>query len=133
MKLKAKAKVADATENKKQTKKTESAAPAKSVKKNNSLDLPDKCGIKDVAKIYAAENEVSQSAAESAIRGTIDAICNALSTGHDVAFVGFFSMSLAQRKAKTGINPRTGEKMEVPAATVVKFKPGAKLKEAVNK
>lgn len=112
---------------KKPVKKTE---PVK--EESEDISLPDKCGPKDLARIYAAEYSVSAKDAEAAIRNTIDIICNALCTGHDVSFVGSFTLSLKERPAKTAHNPRTGEKMELPACTVVRFKAGNTLKKAVN-
>ena len=46
--------------------------------------------------------------------------------------VGFGTFATAQRKAGTGRNPRTGEEMQIPASTTVRFKPGKGLKDAVQ-
>jgi DNA-binding protein HU-beta len=50
-----------------------------------------------------------------------------------IQFIGFGSFSVAERKARKGFNPQTKEEIEIPASKTVKFKPGAALKEAVNK
>jgi DNA-binding protein HU-beta len=44
-----------------------------------------------------------------------------------VALVGFGTFAPSERPARTGKNPRTGEVLQIPAKTVVKFKPGADL------
>lgn len=49
-----------------------------------------------------------------------------------VSFVGFGSFSKSKRAARTARNPRTGEPLKIAAANVVKFKPGASFKAAVN-
>ena len=46
--------------------------------------------------------------------------------------VGFGTFATATRKAATGRNPRTGEEINIPASTSVRFKPGKALKDAVN-
>lgn len=114
-------------------KKTEETKDVKKpTAKKEKLVIPDKCGPKDLAAIYAAEYDVSAKDAETAIRNTIDVICNALVTGHDVSFVGAFAITRKERPAKQGRNPRTGKQMEIPAATVLHFKMGKPLKDALN-
>ena len=49
-----------------------------------------------------------------------------------LSLVGFGTFSTAKRAARKGQNPQTGKKIDIPAATVPKFKPGKTLKEAVN-
>ncbi len=49
-----------------------------------------------------------------------------------VTLVGFGTFAAAQRKAKTGINPKTGKKINIPAKTVPVFKAGKGLKETVK-
>jgi DNA-binding protein HU-beta len=48
-----------------------------------------------------------------------------------VTLVGFGTFLKARRKARKGRNPQTGESIKIKATTVVKFKPGKKLREAV--
>lgn len=45
---------------------------------------------------------------------------------------GLGKLSLQQRQARTGRNPRTGEEVDIPAKTAVKFTPGKAIKDAVN-
>ena len=65
---------------------------------------------------------------EKAINATFQSITASLTKG-DYAFVmGFGRFTVAQRQATTGRNPRTGEKIQIPAKRVVKFSPVAALK-----
>ncbi|MCZ6591940.1 MAG: HU family DNA-binding protein, partial [Alphaproteobacteria bacterium] len=50
----------------------------------------------------------------------------------EVRLIGFGTFSVANRKATTGRNPRTGETIQIPARRQAKFKAGKALKEAVN-
>ena len=50
-----------------------------------------------------------------------------------VRLVGFGTFLTSKRKARTGRNPQTGEELKIPARVVPVFRPGAALKETVNK
>ena len=75
---------------------------------------------------------ISKSSAASAVDSVFDSISSALSSGGDVRLVGFGTFSVANRKATTGRNPRTGEAINIPASKSPKFKAGKALKDAVN-
>jgi DNA-binding protein HU-beta len=49
-----------------------------------------------------------------------------------VSFTGFGKFSAQQRAARQGVNPRTGERVQIPAATVPKFSAGSQLKAALR-
>jgi len=84
-------------------------------------------------------NEVAESVslskvdAAQAVDGVFNTIVNTLAAGEEVRFVGFGTFSVAQRQASEGRNPRTGEKIQIPASKQPKFKAGKALKDAVNK
>ena len=63
----------------------------------------------------------------------MDAIRESLAKGESVAFVGFGKFSVADRSARDGRNPQTGETLKIPASKAAKFSPGKELKDAVNK
>lgn len=69
--------------------------------------------------------------AEAVVDAVFDTITKAMSRGEDVAITGFGAFRVRKRAAKVGINPRTGEKVNIPAKTVPKFSAGKGLKEAV--
>ncbi len=70
--------------------------------------------------------------AKSAIDATIAAIGEALAQNDRIALVGFGTFAVVEKEARTGINPRTKEKVEIPARKVVKFKAGAELAAKVK-
>lgn len=84
--------------------------------------------------IAAVSNQTALSKADTtkAVDGVIEAVTSSLSDGTEVRLVGFGTFSVAHRKATTGRNPRTGEKIQIPASNQPKFKAGKALKEAVN-
>jgi DNA-binding protein HU-beta len=85
-----------------------------------------------VGKIAEAAG-ISKSAAEKALGGALDAVGQALQSGEKVSLVGFGTFSVAQREARQGRNPATGQNIQIPAKKVVKFKPGANLANEVDR
>lgn len=81
----------------------------------------------ELINAIAAEAGLSKADAAKALNATTAAIAGALKAGGKVSLVGFGTFAPAERPARTGKNPRTGEVLEIPAKTVVKFKPGADL------
>lgn len=65
--------------------------------------------------------------AKNALDAAIEAIGAALAADDKVAILGFGTFSVAEKAARTGINPRTKEKIEIAARKVIKFKAGADL------
>ncbi|MCO7225455.1 HU family DNA-binding protein [Pleionea sp. CnH1-48] len=80
----------------------------------------------------AAGADISKASAGRALDAMLDAVTESLRKGDQVALVGFGTFSVKERAARTGLNPQTREKIEIPAATVPSFKAGKALKEAVN-
>lgn len=70
--------------------------------------------------------------AKNALDATLDAIAGALAANDKVAILGFGTFSVQEKDARTGINPRTKEKIEIPARKAVKFKAGADLDAKVK-
>jgi len=75
---------------------------------------------------------MSKADAARAVDAVFEAIENSLKQGTDVRLVGFGTFSVTRRSASEGRNPRTGEKIQIPAQNQVKFKVGKGLKDAVN-
>ncbi len=80
----------------------------------------------------ASGADISKAAAGRALDAMLDAVTESLRKGDQVALVGFGTFSVKQRAARTGLNPQTKEKIQIPAATVPAFKAGKALKDAVN-
>ena len=85
-----------------------------------------------VAKV-ADQSGLSKKDAEKALAAVIDPITAALVAGDKVQLVGFGTFETKQREARTGRNPRSGETIEIPAASLPAFKAGKALKDAVAK
>jgi DNA-binding protein HU-beta len=55
-----------------------------------------------------------------------------LSRGGEINFTGFGKFSVADRSARQGVNPQTGEKIQIAASRVPRFSAGSALKSAVK-
>ena len=87
----------------------------------------------DLITIVSSKTDLSKADAAAAVDGVFDAISEALTGGGEVRLVGFGTFSITNRRATEGRNPRTGEKIQIPASKQPKFKAGKGLKEAVNR
>jgi len=67
-----------------------------------------------------------------ALGAVIDGITLTLEKGDKVSLIGFGTFKVNARKARTGVNPQTKAKIQIPATKVPVFKAGKKLKEAVK-
>lgn len=74
----------------------------------------------------------SKKAAADAVDTVLDGITDALSVGDDVSFTGFGKFHVAERGARQGVNPRTGERITIPGGRVPRFSAGAGLKGRVK-
>ena len=86
----------------------------------------------DLVSAVANNAGMTKADAAKAVEGVFNAISGALSSGGEVRIVGFGTFSVANRKATTGRNPRTGEAIQIPASKQPRFKAGKGLKDAVN-
>ena len=82
--------------------------------------------------LVAAKSGLSKREAGSAVDAMLNSITDALKRGNDVTFTGFGKFSVAHRAARTGVNPRTGERLAIAASKVPKFSAGSALKQAVR-
>lgn len=86
----------------------------------------------ELVAAIAQEAEISKKDADRALAATINAISKALADGDKIQLVGFGTFEVRERAARTGKNPRTGEKIEIAASKVPAFKAGKALKDVVN-
>ena len=86
----------------------------------------------DLVNTIAEEAGLSKADAEKALKAFTDAVTDAMKAGEKVSLVGFGTFSVGQRAARTGQNPQTGAKINIPAAKVPKFKAGKALKDSIN-
>ena len=81
-----------------------------------------------------AENAgLSKKDAEAALKAFTDIVAEELKKGEKIQLVGFGTFEVAERPAREGRNPRTGETMKIAASKAPKFKAGKALKDIVNK
>ena len=81
----------------------------------------------------ASKSGLSKRDASKAVDAFLESITETLKSGDSVSFTGFGKFSASARKARQGVNPRTGEKVNIPATTVPKFTAGSQLKQAVKR
>jgi len=83
--------------------------------------------VKEVAKVVSTKKE-----AQAAVDCVFSTITKALKKKDTVTLIGFGTFKVAQRKARKGRNPQTGEEIKIKARKVAKFIPGKALKDAVG-
>ena len=86
----------------------------------------------ELVEFMATQADISKAKAGEALDAFIDAVTTSLKKGQDVAVVGFGTFTVAERMARTGRNPQTGETIEIPASKTPKFRAGKSLKDAVK-
>lgn len=75
---------------------------------------------------------ITKKDSEKALTAFIDSVTEALSSGEKVQLVGFGTFEVRERAERTGVNPRTQEKIIISASKIPAFKAGSALKEAVS-
>ncbi len=85
--------------------------------------------VDEVARVV----QLTKKQAETIVNIVFDSIVESLRSGQKIELRGFGSFRLRNRKSRTGRNPKTGEKVEVPSKKIPYFKPGKELKELINK
>lgn len=86
----------------------------------------------ELVKAIAEKTGLKKKEAESAVKAFVETVEEALKKGDKVTLVGFGTFATRKRAKRTGVNPRTGKKINIPAKTVPYFKPGKKLREIVH-
>ena len=87
---------------------------------------------KELVAAVAGKCEVSKKDAEKVIEAVTSVITDALKNGDKVQLVGSITFEEAERAAREGRNPKSGETMYIAASKTPKFKAGKVLKDAVN-
>jgi len=75
---------------------------------------------------------LTKKTSRKAFDAVISAITNSLVGREKVTLVGFGTFQVIERKARKGVNPQTGERLQIPAKKVLKFSPGKSLREKVK-
>ena len=99
-------------------------------------DASTKAGVMTKAELVdevARVVQLTKKQAETIVNIVFDSIVDSLRSGQKIELRGFGSFRLRSRKSRTGRNPKTGEKVEVPSKKIPYFKPGKELKELINR
>jgi len=86
----------------------------------------------DLVAVVADSTGLSKADSTKAVDCVFDTITDSLKKSEEVRLVGFGTFTVTRRAASEGRNPRTGERIQIPASNQPKFKAGKGLKDAVN-
>ena len=86
----------------------------------------------ELVAAIAEKAGLSKKDAEGAVKAFTDTVAEQLKAGEKIQLVGFGTFEVAERAARTGKNPRTGEAIQIAASKVPAFKAGKALKDVVN-
>ena len=86
----------------------------------------------ELVEQIAQRSGLSKDQAGEALGATVAAIEEGLAAGEEIAITGFGKFSVAHRSAREGVNPATGERIQIAATKAPRFSAGAKLKDAVK-
>ena len=86
----------------------------------------------DLIQAITKKTGLSKRQSEESLNVVLEEIQKSLSQGQEVVLTGFGKFQVIDRKARQGVNPKTGEKIEIAATKAPKFKPGKALKDAVK-
>ena len=76
--------------------------------------------------------DIKRTEAEKALNALTDVVKETLQRGGDVAITGFGKFSVAERGPRQGVNPQTGERIQIAASKAPKFSAGADFKKALK-
>lgn len=86
----------------------------------------------DLANVMASAADISRASAERALNAALDAVSNELAAGHRVTLAGFGSLRPVARRARTGRDPRTGDRIHIAPRNSVHFSLSPELKSVLN-
>jgi DNA-binding protein HU-beta len=86
----------------------------------------------EFARAIAEKSGLKQGAAAEVLDAALEIIEKELAGGGEIAITGFGKFSVAHRGARQGVNPATGQRIQIAASKAPKFSAGAKLKAAVK-
>jgi DNA-binding protein HU-beta len=87
----------------------------------------------ELVEQIAQRSGLSKDQAGEALGATIATIEEGLAAGEDIAITGFGKFSVTQRSAREGVNPSTGQRIQIAATKAPRFSAGSKLKDAVKR
>ncbi len=87
---------------------------------------------KDLVDLVIEYHQMQKKQAEGIVDILFQMMARALENGEEVRITDFGTFKQAERAARTGRNPKTGEKIEIPAKKTITFKVAKVLKEKLN-
>ena len=87
----------------------------------------------ELVSSLADKTGLKKTEVEKVLKAFTDTVSDELKKGEKIQLVGFGTFEVAERPAREGRNPRTGETMKIAASKAPKFKAGNALKDLVNK
>lgn len=87
---------------------------------------------KELIDAVSEKADVSKRLAADVVNSALEVVTETLANGERVQIPGFGSFDVAERGARQGRNPQTGEAISIPAVKTPKFHPGLSLREAVK-
>ena len=87
---------------------------------------------KELVEQVAEQSNLSKNKAELAVNAFINNTQETLAKGDVIQLIGFGTFSVADRAARKGRNPQTGEEIHIPACKMPQFKPGNKLRDVIK-
>jgi len=79
----------------------------------------------------AKSSKLTKKDSQKALEALLKAASKSLKKGKKVTLIGWGTLSVVKRSARTGRNPQTGKPLQIPAKKAIKFSVGSKLKKAV--
>ena len=86
----------------------------------------------DLVEMLAEEHEVTKTFAREMVDSVFQSITDAAQKGEEVSIFGFGKFRVAERAARKGRNPQTGESIKIAASKRLKFEPASAMKAALN-
>ena len=86
----------------------------------------------DLVRVISAETGIIRKDVALAVDAFLDSVKDSMKDGKHIEIRGFGTFKLKERKSRIGRNPKTDEKVEVPARIVPTFKFSSAFKEEVN-
>ena len=103
---------------------------AKNLARSGKLSRMTKSDL--IGRLAQHHPQLVQKDAEYSMRIILDAMAAALGQGHRIEIRGFGSFDVNYRRPRVGRNPKSGERVPVPAKHVPHFRPGKELRERVD-
>ncbi len=86
----------------------------------------------ELISVVAKKANLTKKETELVLTTILETIIDVVASGEKLTLVGFGSFELRERKSREGRNPKTGEKMEIPASKLPAFSVGKFFKKRLN-